>query len=372
MSLKIFHTGDLHIGMKFSSYPEQVRDKLVEARFETLEELVLQANNEQCNLFVIAGDLFDKINIPVKDILRVIAILEKFAGDCVLLIPGNHDYDNGMVELWQRFKDNITGNIVLLNEYRPYSLQGYDLDVMVYPAFCDSKHSESNRIEWINELEEREEAEWELGIAHGALKGLSPDMSREYFNVSEDELLETGIDLWLLGHTHLPFPEGEEVLNRKVFNAGTPEPDGLDCKHQGIAWFIEIDEEKNTTAELVQTGKYYFSDLEYHLEEETDLKKIKDDLLGDKPTYRVLRLILKGRIQEGLFSEIEFFYQDLRRELAYLDIDDSNLKLRITDELIDKEFAPGSFPYLVLKELAAAGEEDAIQLAYEMIKGVKE
>jgi len=122
----------------------------------------------------------------------------------------------------------------------------------------------------------------------------------------------------------------------------------------------------------VQTGKYYFSDLEYQLDEETDLKKIKNDLMGGRPSCRVLRLTLKGRIQEGLFSEIEFFYQDLRRELAYLDIDDSNLKLRITDELIDKEFTSGSFPYLVLKELAAAGEEDALQLAYEMIKGVKE
>lgn len=368
MGLKIFHTGDLHIGMKFSNYPDLIRNNLIEARFETLEKMIFRANKEQCNLFIIAGDLFDKINIAVRDILRVISILEKFAGDCVLLIPGNHDYDNGMVELWQRFKDNINGNILLLNEYKPYSLREYDLDIMVYPAFCDSKHSESNRIEWIRELDEREETEWEIGIVHGALLGLSPDLSSEYFAVSEGELAKVGLDLWLLGHTHLPYPGMEDVINRKIFNAGTPEPDGLDCKHQGIAWIIEIDKEKNVSAELVETGKYRFSDLEYHIEEESDLKKIKDSLLEDRPVCRIVRLTLKGRIDEGLFDEMENFYQDLRRELAYLDIDDSNLKLRITDEVIDKEFTAGSFPYLVLKELAAAGEEDALQLAYEMIK----
>ncbi|MEJ6952294.1 metallophosphoesterase family protein [Natronospora cellulosivora (SeqCode)] len=372
MSLKIFHTGDLHIGMKFSNYPDFIRNELIESRFQTLEEMILTANQEQCNLFVIAGDLFDKINIPKKDIIRVISILTKFAGDCVLVMPGNHDYDNGMVELWERFHNNISSNILLLNEYRAYSLEDFDLDVMVYPAFCDSKHSDTNRLQWIKDLEELEDAKWQLGIAHGALSGLSPDLSSQYFNMSETELAETGMDLWLLGHTHIPYPALDEVKNRKVFNAGTHEPDGMDCKHSGTAWLIEIDQGKNTLAKRISTGKYRFYDLAYKIEKEKDLSDIKESLLDKDTDRKIVRISLSGVIDECLFKEKEDFYQQLRRKLAYLEIDDNNLRIRISEDLIDKEFTKDSFPHLVLKELAASKEEDALQLAYEMIKEVKE
>jgi len=374
MALKIFHTGDLHIGMKFNNYPDMIKNDLVEARFETLESMILEANDEQCNLFVISGDLFDKINIPKRDIIRVIGILEKFAGDCVLLIPGNHDYDNGMVELWEQFNANISGNILLLNEYKPYSLKNFDLDVLVYPAYCDSKHSDSNRINWINELDKLEEAKWQLGIAHGALVGLSPDLSNKYFNVSEAELNKLGLDLWLLGHTHLSYPLKKELSNRRVFNAGTPEPDGLDCQHQGTAWIIEIDDSdrKNITAKTIQTGKYNFKDLTYKVENQDDFTEIKEELLKGKPAKKIVRLSLSGRIEEWLFNEKEKVFQELRKGLAYLIIDDGDLKIRITEEVIDREFAENSFPHLVLKELAATQEEDSLQLAYEIIKEVKE
>ena len=72
MPLKIFHTADLHIGMRFNNYPANIRDCLIEARFKVLDKMVQMANDQQCNLFVIAGDLFNNISIPKRDIDRVI------------------------------------------------------------------------------------------------------------------------------------------------------------------------------------------------------------------------------------------------------------------------------------------------------------
>jgi DNA repair exonuclease SbcCD nuclease subunit len=40
MSIKIFCTSDLHLGMKFANYPDHIRSSLVKARFKTLEDLV--------------------------------------------------------------------------------------------------------------------------------------------------------------------------------------------------------------------------------------------------------------------------------------------------------------------------------------------
>ncbi len=45
--IRIMHSADLHLGMKFSAYPE-VREELSAARFATLESIVAIANSERC------------------------------------------------------------------------------------------------------------------------------------------------------------------------------------------------------------------------------------------------------------------------------------------------------------------------------------
>jgi len=69
MQIKILAAADLHLGMKFSGYPE-VQSELCEARFDTLKSLVEEANSEQCGLFIIAGDLFGRVMVSKKDIMR--------------------------------------------------------------------------------------------------------------------------------------------------------------------------------------------------------------------------------------------------------------------------------------------------------------
>lgn len=101
-------------------------------------------------------NLFEKTTIPKKDIERVIKILDGFAGDCILVLPGNHDYDNGMIDLWDILKNNISEKVVLLNENRVYHLQAsHDLDVAVYPAPCNKKQSKENNLKWISGLSEK-------------------------------------------------------------------------------------------------------------------------------------------------------------------------------------------------------------------------
>jgi len=48
--------------MQFSSYGEAA-EALKEARYETLDRLIKIPNDRNCNLVVIAGDLFDRVSI---------------------------------------------------------------------------------------------------------------------------------------------------------------------------------------------------------------------------------------------------------------------------------------------------------------------
>ena len=372
MALKILHTGDVHIGMKFNGYPEFIRGELVEARFKVLVNLIQTANEEECRLFVIAGDLFDKTTIAKKDVVRVISILENFAGDCVLVMPGNHDYDNGMVELWHLFAERLSDKIVVLNENKVYQLaQTHDLDVAVYPAPCNKKTSKTNNLGWINALPELPEAGLHIGIAHGALDGLSPDLKQDYFYMQVSELEHLPVDLWLLGHTHIPYPNLELVKGHKIFNAGTPEPDGMDCSHAGHAWLLEIDEQKNIQAQRLATGYYRFIDTEESITDWDDMKRLQQKYIIATAPQTLLRLNIKGRVEREMFNQKQALYQELEKNLAYATFDDSGLGLKITAEVIDQEFTAGSLPHQLFMEFIAENDEEALQVAYELVREVQ-
>ncbi len=374
-SLKILHTGDLHIGMRFNSYPKQVRSQLVEARFETLENLIELANGKEADLFVIAGDLFDRVNISEKDKNKVLDILKGFSGSALLILPGNHDYDNGGVDLWKFFEQNLTNNLILLNEKRSFNLAEYGLDASIYPAYCDSKHSKKgvNNLDWIKNLDNKADSKWNIGVAHGSLKGLSPDLKSIYFNMGQSELEELNLDLWLLGHTHLPYPQTEKtsIRGEKIFNAGTPEADGMDCSHSGNAFLIELTEKKEVEAEIIKSGTYNFADLDYEIFAEDDLYNLKKEILEEYTTNSLVRLNLKGRIDEDLFYSKEEVYKEMRENLAYLKVNDSELKMNITREVIEREFSDNSFPNKFLNKLVEQEDSEALQLAYELVKEVK-
>ena len=55
--LKIFVTGDNHIGLKYASHEQAAI--LASSRITAFENMVKTANGENCSLFVITGDLFE-------------------------------------------------------------------------------------------------------------------------------------------------------------------------------------------------------------------------------------------------------------------------------------------------------------------------
>ncbi|MGI5910990.1 MAG: metallophosphoesterase family protein [Syntrophomonadaceae bacterium] len=369
MPIKIFHTADLHIGMKFNSYPEPIKSKLQEARLEVLLKMLSIANKENCNLFVVAGDLFHNIKgINKKAIVQTAQYLEEFQGECVLILPGNHDYDNDRMDFWDTFKNTIGDKTIFLDREAPVSLIDYGLDVTVYPAPCHSKHSDTNNIGWIGEQKVDSE-HINIGIAHGSLQGISPDIESSYFYMTPQELENLPMDLWLLGHTHVAYPVNESIKDWKVFNPGTPEPDGLDCWHNGHAWLIDVDDHKRKTANLVLTGTYRFLDKNYTIADSDDLDQLQAALLKEKPETTIARIHLAGRVSNDTYSYRKEIFKTLEQTLAYLIIDDFNLGIKITPEKISQEFTEGSFPQQLLKALT--DDEDAMQMAYELIMGVR-
>ena len=138
--ISILAAADLHLGMKFAGYPE-VQEELSSARFETLDKIVSLANDRSTDLLIMAGDLFDRLKITKKDILRASAALNRFEGKVCAVLPGNHDFMSGRDSLlWSVFIQEAGDRVLVLKEKKAYSLAHYDIPAVVFPGPCDAVH----------------------------------------------------------------------------------------------------------------------------------------------------------------------------------------------------------------------------------------
>jgi len=294
--------------------------------------------------------------------------VETLTGIRIVIMPGNHDFiSRGQTDLWSHFKENAGDNILLLEEAKVYSLRHHDLDVNLYPAPCDSKHSSENYIGWIKKADKDEAIRYHIGIAHGSLEGLSPDFDKRYYPMSVSELMGCGLNLWLMGHTHIQYPEKPGDKNR-IFYPSTPEPDGFDCGHEGRVWILEVDDDKRISPLSVTTGTYRFVHDEKEINDASDLEVLKTKYSGDEYLKTLLKLKLHGRLPRDDFGGLVEFREELEKRLFYVQVEDSEVTKRLTPEEIDQSFTEGSFPHRLLAELAEKQELEALQIAYDLIE----
>ena len=222
---------------------------------------------------------------------------------------------------------------------------------------------------WIKDVE-KESGKFHVGIAHGSIEGVSPDFDQRYFPMTVNELNGAGVDIWLMGHTHITWPEkpGKKDI---VFNPGTPEPDGFDCRHEGRAFLHTIDDKKTIRTEILSTGSNRFRKTEKNLNHEKDLENIFKEFEKETYSNSVVKLSVSGVLEPELYESWKEQRQKIRDSVLELKLDDSNLRRKVTEEQIRKEFAEGSFPEQLLSSFSDK-EEDELQLAYELIREVKQ
>ena len=375
MALKILHTADLHLGMKFKDYGSNTASALFRARLEVIDSLIEKANKNQCNILAITGDLFDRVSVKKSLVRQAITRLSSFNGEVVLILPGNHDYINESSNLWSSVRDELPEEFLILDKEEPVYLQELGLNrVVVYPAPCPERTNSDNQLSWIKEKSDLIDRDMiNLGLAHGSLEGEAPE-GDNYYHMKKDELNGLGgIDVWLLGHIHQPYPQKEETTASRIFMPGTPEPDGMNCRHSGSAWLIEIEKDKSVYARALKTGEFKFREESRKINSEAELESLLEEYKDNQHT--LLRLKLEGTLPEEVYrTYIEGaenqIYETLKSHVFYLELE-NELRPQISKELIEREFKKNSIPYLLLERLE--NEDDlTLQLAYDLIREVQE
>ena len=370
--LRIFLTGDNHVGLRYAGHEEAAR--LAAARIDAFAGMVEAANENGCELFVVAGDLFERLRgIAKRDVKAVVDALSRFNGT-VAVLPGNHDYYSPDAKLWQDFSDcaQTADNIMLLKEYRPYRVIAGDNDVVLYPALCTSMHSApgENNLGWIKEAE-IDPSVFNIGIAHGAVEGETIDSEGLYFLMSRPELEAIPVDVWLIGHTHVPFPPLTDSFTEagRIFNAGTHVQTDVNCNCAGQFFIIELSDDKRVRVRQVETGVLRFYRKSIVLSPETMEDTLRRELsaLGDNS---VVDLRLSGSVTTDEYDARHELLEELLGSFIEGTYSDAELSRLISEEIIDAEFAETSFAAGFLKDLLDEPKE--AQLAYELLKSLGE
>ncbi len=374
--LKIFVTGDNHIGKKYDRYPD-VREKLIQSRFDSMRDMVRQAEKEGCGLFAVTGDLFDNIStVKVGDVKQVAEILAEFSGT-VLVLPGNHDYYTGDERVWKDFEKALqdrANNVVLLKAFREYAFEIGDEQAVIYPAYCHAKHSVENNLAWIRETEIPRDGTYRIGMAHGAIKGITPDRKEEYFLMTEKELSDIPVDIWLIGHTHIPYPdlkEKEDSTGYRIFNPGTHEQTDLHNRTEGCCFVVSL--KKGAEKTVVSAHKYISGRVRYYdlaldirAAEKDSLQKKLEDITAGLGQSAVIRVKISGTVKQDEYKERKRIYQTVLAGFLSYEVDDCELSPEITVERIRREFSELSFAAQFMERFLDNPVE--LQMAYDLMQ----
>lgn len=371
--MKIFVTGDNHIGLKYASHEQAA--VLARSRVSAFEGMVQTANQENCALFVITGDLFENTySISKRDIKTLLDMLSRFHGT-VAVLPGNHDYYDDDVKVWKSFKDVMAGydNIMLLSDFRPYELTANGEDVVLYPALCTSLHSApgQNNLGWIKDADIANDDVYRIGIAHGAVEGETIDNEGQYFIMKRSELESIPVDVWLIGHTHIPFPRNlTDTFTpcEKILNAGTHVQTDVSCNTEGYCFIVEIDDGKSVRAKKIVSGNLRFYRKSITLTA-GEMKTILERELSGIDDNSVVDIILTGAVTAEEYEDRTSIIENVLSRFVEGTYNDYALSKLISKELVAAEFPETSFSAGLLTSLLDEPKE--AQLAYELLTSLR-
>lgn len=233
--MKIIHCADIHLDSKISANLDEGKAKLRrEEILHTFIRMVDFARENQVQVILIAGDLFDTRRVRVSVRNAVEDVIRKHEGIRFYLLKGNHEASGFLNAL-----ETIPDNLYLFGEdWTRYVL--YE-DPKGRIVLTGAELTEANR--GLTDRLVLDYEDFNLVMLHGQQTNYAGKHTAETIPLSE--LKNKGIDYLALGHVH---EYREEQLDKRGIwcYSGCLEGRGFDeCGEHGFV-LLEIDEETHS------------------------------------------------------------------------------------------------------------------------------
>lgn len=241
MGLRILHTADWHMDAPLTSFSEERREVLRRAQLAIPEKTAQLCRQENCNLVLLAGDVFD--GIPGREAVEAVKRGLAECGVPVFVSPGNHDFCGaGSPWLEETWPDNVT---VFTGELTSVAVPGRNCRVygagyrsMDCAALLDGFHAQG------------EEA-YQIGLLHSdPVTAGSP-----YCPITAGQVRGSGLSYLALGHIH----KGDSFKNGNTLCAWPGCPMGTGFDEQGIkgVYIVDVQEEASCRFAALDVPRFY-------------------------------------------------------------------------------------------------------------------
>ena len=190
--VRILHAADFHLDSAFGALgEEQARQRRQESR-KLVERLVDFANDQEVELLLLAGDLFDSDEIFAQTGEDLALALGRLKGHAVIA-PGNHDfYDPAGAYSRILWPDNVR----VFTEKVLTSFDFPEYDCVVWGAAFTAPTVADGSV--LDGFTAPKDGRTHLLLLHGDLGG----GNSVYRPLTEEQLAATGVDYAALGHQH--------------------------------------------------------------------------------------------------------------------------------------------------------------------------
>ena len=340
MPVKIVHAADFHLDSAFGALTsEQAKLRRREGR-ELLERLSNYVNQQNTDIVLLAGDLFDGETTYRETVEALRDALASMSAR-VFIAPGNHDYYSAK-SLYATLK--WPGNVHIFKTREIERVELPELSCTVYgAAFTDA----SQEMSMLDGFTVRDDGLTHLMVLHGDLNAVEA----RYCPLTKEQIAGSKLDYLALGHTHLHDGfhkfgstvcayagcvegRGFDELGEKGFLSGTVDGNAVDIK------FIPFAKRRYEILSVDVTDKNPADALTAALPESTardlyrvifmgetdergvDLKKIEERFAAD---FFHLELRDKTHIRQDIWARSGedslrgLFLRDLRRKFDAAD-----------------------------------------------------
>ncbi|MGI6030118.1 MAG: metallophosphoesterase family protein [Eubacteriales bacterium] len=348
--VRILHTGDLHLESPFRGIRDSLKARQRRAELDgCLLEMIDYAVENQVDLFLIAGDLFDGALTDIRVFRQWMERMEQAAQVRFFIAPGNHDYYHARsLYALEALPANVK---VFTGPMERVELPQLGVDVYG-AAFC--RPHEGPLLRGFRAQPGRTS----IMVLHGDTAPGS-----EYGPITSEDIRESGLDYLALGHVH-SFSGLQRQGGTTWAYSGVPMGRGFD--EAGEKGFVEVTVEPGR----VQGGLVPLEGRQYRVEEldvtgmtlPQEVLRTLRGCIAQVGSQHLLRVRLVGRAGAGVV-DLPLLQAGAGEDCYYLELADDTRPAEDMEALARERSLRGVFTRMLLQKVQQASTPEEARLA---------
>ncbi|GIP33948.1 DNA repair exonuclease [Paenibacillus sp. J2TS4] len=274
---RFIHAADLHLDSPFrgmASLPEAVRSVVRQSTFTALSSLVELAARERVDFVLLAGDIYDLQDRSLRAQLQMQKAAERLAaaGIPLYIVHGNHDPADGRAASL-RWPDSVHFFAAGVADRKELVTPDGETLAILYGISYPTSSVNDNYAARLAALAAQDKGRYRIALLHANVDGDGGHAN--YAPCTKQELVESGIDYWALGHVHT-----RQILNERPSVVYPGNLQGRSIRETGPkgCYLVEVSELGETSLSFFPVDAVRWQQISVSIKGVENEQQLKDQL----------------------------------------------------------------------------------------------